>query len=73
MQRLAGMLKTVLLSKKWLQTTLGQESIWMGNCLGTPSAADKNQRQELLREHISQVDGLQISFEAWSVFQAARI
>ena len=36
--------------------TFRLETTWMGDCLGTPGAADKIQSQALLWEHVSQAD-----------------
>ena len=50
----------------------------MGDRLGTPGAADKNQSWALLREHVSQADGRQTlsrrtgSGKVWTVVNRAR-
>ena len=49
----------------------------MGDSLGTPSAAEKNQSRAPLLEHVSQADGCQTlsrctrSGKVWTVFQTA--
>ena len=53
------------------------DSIWMGDRLGTPVAADKNQSRAPLQDHTSQEDGRQThsrrtgSGKVWTVFQTA--
>ena len=51
--------------------------MWMGDRLGTPGAADKNQSWALLREHVSQADRRQTlsmhtdSGKVWTVVRTA--
>ena len=42
----------------------------MGDGLGTRGAADKNQMQGSLQEHISQADGSQNSFIAYKFWES---
>ena len=50
---------------------------WMGDCLGTPGAADKNHSRAPLRKHVSQADGRQTvsrptgSGKVWTLFRTA--
>ena len=56
---------------------MGLNGTWMGDHLGTPGAAYKNQRRAPVREHVSQADGRQTlsrhtsSGKVWTVLQTA--
>ena len=52
----------------WSKAILGQDSTWMGDHLGTPGTAVKNQSWAPLREHESLTDGRRISFKGYRLW-----